>query len=98
MYVIVQHEIIDPQTAFTRGVQLMKGEGAPAGARVLQFFPSTDASTVVCLWEAGAVAPVQEYVNTVLGDASRNSSYEVDGAQAFAERPGGLAIQPAILA
>ena len=34
MYVIVLHDIKDPQTAFPRGERLMKNEGAPAGTRV----------------------------------------------------------------
>ena len=31
MYVVVQHRITDPQTAFARGERLIKNEGAPAG-------------------------------------------------------------------
>ena len=32
MYVVVQHRIKDPQTAFARGERLVANEGAPAGA------------------------------------------------------------------
>ena len=91
MYVVVHHEIRNPETAFARGESLQTGEGAPAGVRVLQFYPSTDGSTVTCLWEADAVSALQEYVDTVLGDSSVNACYEVDAGQAFAERPLGLA-------
>jgi hypothetical protein len=91
MYVVVQHEIRNPETAFARGEKLQTGEGAPEGVRVLQFYPSTDGSAVTCLWEADAVSPVQEYVDTVLGDSSVNTCYEVDPGPAFAERPLGLA-------
>lgn len=90
MYVIAQHEIRNPETAFPRGEKLIRGDDAPDGVRVLQFFPSRDASSVSCLWEAPAVEDVQEYVDSVLGDASRNTCYEVDSGQAFAERPIGL--------
>lgn len=95
MYVIVQHEINDPQTAFASGRALMAGEGAPAGVRVLQFYPSADASSVTCLWESGSVDAVQRYVDTTLGDSAVNTSYAVDAAQAFAERPLGLPASPA---
>lgn len=90
MYVIVEHQIKDPQTAFPRGEKLKRGEGAPSGARVLQFYPSRDGSAVACLWEAGAVDAIQEYVDSTLGDSSDNRCYEVDAEQAFAERPLGL--------
>src|SRR5262245_44006804 len=98
MYVVVQHQIQQPETAFARGEKLKLGEGAPAGARALQFYPSTDGSTVVCLWEAGSVADVQQFCDTTLGDSSINTSYEVDSGHAFSDRPLGLPATPAIAA
>jgi hypothetical protein len=90
MYVVVQHQIKDPQPAFSRGEKLIKNEGAPAGVRVLQFYPSADGSAVTCLCEADSVEAIQEYVDSTLGDSSENTCYEVDTEQAFAERPLGL--------
>jgi len=49
MYVVVQHDIKQPEAAFTRGRKLMTSEGAPAGVRNLQFYPSRDQSRVTCL-------------------------------------------------
>jgi hypothetical protein len=98
MYAVVQHEIKDPPTAFARGEKLMKNEGAPAGTRVLQFYPSADGSAVTCLWEAESVEAVQRYVDETLGDASVNTCYAVDGEQAFAERPLGLPVAPGVAA
>ena len=90
MYVVVHHQIKDPQTAFSRGEKLIRNEGAPPGVRGLQFYPSTDGSAVTCLWEAESVKEIQDYVDSTLGDSSRNTCYEVDAEQAFAERPLGL--------
>ena len=98
MYVVVQHRITDPQTAFSRGEKLIQSEGAPPGARALQFYPSTERSAVTCLWEAESVEAIQQYVDSTLGDSSQNTCYEVDGDQAFAERPLGLPASPAIVA
>ena len=98
MYVVVHHQIQDPETAFARGQKLMLGEGAPTGVRVLQFYPSADATKVTCLWESGTVGAVQEYVDEILGESSINTSYEVDAGQAFADRPLGLPATPAIAA
>ena len=90
MYTVVQHRIQDPETAFSRGQALIKGDGAPAGVRVLQFFPSRDRRSVTCLLEAASVDDVQRYVDSTLGDSSQNTCYVVDTEQAFAVRPLGL--------
>jgi hypothetical protein len=90
MYVVVQHQIKDQQDAFSRGEKLMKNQGAPAGVRVLQFYPSRDGSAVSCLWESDSVEAVQGYVDATLGDSSENSCYEVDAEHAFARQPAGL--------
>jgi hypothetical protein len=96
MYVVVQHQFKDPQTAFSRGEKLIKNEGAPVGVRGLQFYPTTDGSAATCLWEADSVEAIQGYVDSTLGDSSVNTCYEVDAGQAFAERPLGLPASAAI--
>jgi len=90
MYVVVMHRIKHAQTAFARGEKLMKSEGAPAGVRVLQFYPSRDRSTVTCLWESPSVGAVQSYVDATLGDSSENTCYDVDADFAFARQPLGV--------
>ena len=90
MYVVVQHEIKDPSTAFPRGEKLIRNEGAPAGVQGLQFYPSRDGLAITCLWEAPSVAAVQGYVDSTLGDSSVNTCYEVDADQAFSRHPLGL--------
>lgn len=90
MYIVVQHRITNPQTAFARGERLMKSEGAPTGVRNLQFYPSRDRSAVTCLWESPSVGAVQGYVDSTLGDSSENVCYEVDSEHAFARLPLGL--------
>jgi hypothetical protein len=91
MYVVVQHEFREPEVALTRGQKLIRNEGAPAGVKGLQFYPSQDRSAATCLWEADSVADVQEYVDSTLGDSSDNRCYEVDAAFAFARQPLGIA-------
>lgn len=76
----------------------MRNEGAPRGARVLQFFPSQNGSAVTCLFEAESVESVQEYVDSVLGASSENTCYAVDSAHAFAETPSELPMPPAVIA
>jgi len=96
MYVVVQHRIIDPETAFARGERLIKNEDAPEGVRGLQFYPSTDGSAVTCLWEAPSVGAIQQYVDSTLGASSENVCYEVEAGHAFARQPAGIGEVPAL--
>ena len=98
MYVAVLHQFQDPPTAFARGEKLIMNEGAPAGARGLQFYPATDGSRATCLWESDTVEAIQEYVDSTLGDSSKNACFEVDSEQAFADRPLGLQESAAVRA
>lgn len=98
MLVVVQHTLIDPESAFARGDRLQRSVGAPQGTRVLQFLPSTDGKLVTCLWESASVDDVQSYVDETLGDASVNLCYTVDEGAAFARAPEGIADRPAALA
>ncbi|MEV8535518.1 hypothetical protein [Streptomyces sp. NPDC051211] len=90
MYAVVQHKILNPETAFSRGQALMDGTGAPDGTRVLQFFVHVDGSAATCLWETNSVEDVQGFVDETLGDSSVNVCYEVDAEKSFAESPAGL--------
>jgi hypothetical protein len=98
MLVVVQHRLTDPPTAFARGERLKRGEGAPAGSRVLQFLPSQNGTLVTCLWQSVSVADVQSYVDETLGDASANLCYAVETTAAFAEAPEGIARRPPAVA
>ena len=96
MYVVVQHQIHNTETALMRGQRLISGDGAPPQVKVLQFYPSQDLTRVTCLWESDTVRSVQDWVDTVLGDSSDNLCYPVAADQAFAERPLGLPVGPAV--
>lgn len=97
MYVVVQHTFLNPPEAFSRGVKLIRNEGAPDGTKGLQFYPATDGSRATCLWESDSVAAVQWYVDNTLGDSSSNLCYEVDAPNSFAGQPLGIAEQSALV-
>jgi len=94
MYVVVQHQIKNPESAMHRGQRLISGEGAPTATKVLQFYPSVDLTKVTCLWESDTVESVQGFVDETLGDSSENLCYSVAADQAFADRPLGLPATP----
>ncbi|HEX3199222.1 MAG TPA: hypothetical protein VHR39_16860, partial [Propionibacteriaceae bacterium] len=63
MFIVLQHRITNPQTAFARGQNLLDGTGAPQGTRVLQFYPSRDGNAVFCLWESHSIDELREYAD-----------------------------------
>ena len=83
MFIVVEHTIRDAAVAFARGQNLLEGRGAPAGVQVRKFYPSTDQSAVICLWEGNSLDELRRYVDETLGDASENLYFEVDAEQAL---------------
>jgi hypothetical protein len=83
MFVVVEHTILNAPVAFARGQNLLEGRGAPTGVQVRKFYPSTDQSAVICLWEGNSLAEVRDYVDATLGDSSENMYFVVDVDQAL---------------
>lgn len=83
MFVVVEHTILNAPVAFARGQNLLEGRGAPTGVQVRKFYPSTDQSAVICLWEGNSLGEVRDYVDATLGDSSENMYFEVDADQAL---------------
>ena len=77
MYVIVHHDIKNPETAFQRGERLMYDDGAPDQVHVLQFYPSQDSTKVTCLFEADSVKSVQTRDETLAEDGMRLHDHDV---------------------
>ena len=83
MFIIVEHTVRDAAVAFARGQNLLEGRGAPAGVQVRKFYPSTDQSAVICLWEGNSLEEVRDYVDATLGESTDNLYFEVDAEQAL---------------
>ena len=62
MFIVVEHTVRDAAVAFARGQNLLEGRGAPAGVQVRKFYPSTDQSAVICLWEGDSLEEVRDCV------------------------------------
>ena len=89
MYVVVQHESRTRRQP-SRGTSFLKNEGAPAGVRGLQFYPSRDGPQSHAFGRAPSVDSIQRYVDSTLGDSSDNVCYEVASEQAFSLQPSGI--------
>jgi hypothetical protein len=78
MYVAIVHRVKDPQAMLARGERLADPSNAPAGVVPRQYCPSKDLSAATCVWEAGSVDAVRDYVDSTLGDASDNTYFEIN--------------------
>jgi hypothetical protein len=78
MFIVTHHTITDPESAFARGQNLLDGNGAPAGVRVREFYPTRDKADVFCLWEGNSLEEVRDYVDATMGDSSQQAYFEVD--------------------
>jgi hypothetical protein len=82
MHVAVVHRITDPEKFFSMDAEEVAG-GGPPDVRGRQFFPSTDPSSAVCLWEADSVDSLRGYLDPATAGASENTYFEVDAEHAI---------------
>jgi hypothetical protein len=78
MYVAIVHQVQDGQAFLSRGERLADPSHAPPGVVPRQFCPSTDLSTATCVWEAGSLDAVRDYIDATLGDSSENTYFEIN--------------------
>jgi hypothetical protein len=78
MYVAIVHQVQDPQAFLSRGERLADPSNAPQGVVPRQFCPSKDLTAATCVWEAGSVDAVRDYIDSTLGDASDNTYFEIN--------------------
>jgi hypothetical protein len=82
MNVVVQHRITDPEKFFSMDAQEVLG-GGPPGVQGRQFFPSTDHSMAVCLWEADSIGTLRDYLDPATDGVAANAYFEVDAEYAM---------------
>jgi hypothetical protein len=90
MYILVQHTISDPATAWPRAQAALAS--VPAGLKLHLSIPTADGSTAVCVWEADSIATVKTFLDPALGPAAANTYSEVFNKEGVALP---TALQPA---
>ncbi len=82
MHVVVKHRITDPDKFFSMDAEEVSG-GGPPDVQGRQFFPSTDGSSAVCLWEADSIDSLRGYLDPATEGAAENTYFEVDTERAM---------------
>jgi hypothetical protein len=75
MYILVQHTISDPGTAWARAQQSLPS--LPAHLKLHHSFPTPEGRNAICIWEADSIATLKEYLDPMLGPSARNEYTEV---------------------
>jgi phosphoribosylanthranilate isomerase len=76
MLVIAHHNISDPEGFWSKAQEVTKN--LPANLKVVGVFPSKDAKTGTCLWEADNAQEVQQFLDEYAGQYATNFCYELD--------------------
>jgi hypothetical protein len=76
MKIGVTHEISDPESFEERGLAMV--EETPEGMENLQGCFSTDGTLGTCVWEAESRDELSQFIDTALGDASKQQYFEID--------------------
>ena len=76
MLIIAHHNISDPES-FWSAAEKVTTE-LPGSLKIIGVYPSTDAKTGTCLWEADSVDEVQQFLNQNAGQYAKNVCYEVN--------------------
>jgi hypothetical protein len=85
MHIVIHHHINDT-ARWERGekniMAMIEQRRLPSGLKPLQYLPSADGRNAVCLWEAGSVRELQNFIERETGGA-RNDYFEVKEAAAI---------------
>ena len=81
MLVIAHHDVSDPAGFWAAAEQVTKN--LPANLKLHGVYPARDGKTGTCLWEAGNVEEVQQFLDKNAGQFAKNFCYEVNVEKSF---------------
>ena len=81
MLVIAHHNISNPKEFWNAAKENTKD--LPASLKLHAIYPSKDQKTGTCIWEAGSVQTVQNFVDKIVGKYAKNFCYELNEQEAM---------------
>jgi hypothetical protein len=76
MYIVVQHSISNPTDFWSGAEQLMPK--VPATLKLHHTFPTKDGTRAVCVWEAGSVKSLRDFLEPQISRVSKNEYFQVE--------------------
>jgi hypothetical protein len=92
MYFVVHHRVIDRERFLATDSQDI-ARNAPPEVQLSYFLPARDASAADCLWKAGSLDALRDYLDPATRGICENTYFEVDSGLAM-----GLSEAPAAVA
>lgn len=83
MFIVVNHTIHNTEEFWAsaqRNLPRLPEEGVK---RVLNIFPNHNLDTCTCVWEADSIENLENYLRKKVGDASRETYYQINEAAAL---------------
>ncbi len=85
MFIAIEHDIHDPEKFQQCADEVFP---LPDGLHVHQFFPASDMSRAVCLYEASSVDQLSQYLDGTLGESSTQRYFPINTKHAIGLPPG----------
>ena len=82
MYVLVHHDVIEPQRFWAVAADSMPN--LPEHLKLHQTLAARDGRKATCLWEAESVEAVRSFLEPAFGDVSRNEYAEAENREGIA--------------
>ena len=82
MLFVVHHRVVDREKFLATDPKDIGGN-APRGVTVFHFLPANDASAADCLWEAGSLEALRDYLDPATRGISENTYFQVDSRTAM---------------
>ena len=83
MYFAVQHDITNTEDFWESAQRNLPRLPEDGVKRVVSVFPNQKMDKCICVWEADSMENLEKYFREKIGNASRNSYYEINEAAAF---------------
>jgi hypothetical protein len=80
MYILVQHTISEPATFWNAA----DPNTISPKIKLHHTFPTPDGTRAVCIWEAGSVDELRNFLEPLVGRVSRNEYLQVENREGFA--------------
>lgn len=82
MYVLVHHEVHDPERFWSTAEEAIPA--IPEGLALHLTIPAKDGSCATCLWEGESVQAVREFLEPALGEVATNRYFEAENREGVA--------------
>jgi hypothetical protein len=83
MYVVVVHNISDPEKFWSTAQSALESGGIPETIKVHASYPDPGGTKAVCLWEGSSIEPVRNFIEEAVGAVSDNEYFEVAAQNAM---------------